>query len=100
MIEKLIAGVGLIGAIGAISGAGFFFDDRYAKADDLDMTKKQSAMTHNEMRLDNYEYNLMGLQLRAKYTEGQTVEQVNYVTYEIVRVENQIKKIKRRIEND
>jgi len=100
MIEKLILGVTLISAIGAISGVGFFFDDRHAKAADLEKFKKQSAMSHTEIRLENYEDKLMGLQLRAKYTEGRTIEQINYVVYDIVRVENMIERLKRRIDND
>jgi len=95
MIEKII---GTVLAIGSIGGGFIFVDDRHAKADDLDKFKKQTTMTYNENRLEHYEDKLMGLQLREKYQE-QTPEQDNYVVYEIVRVENQIKKIKRRIES-
>ncbi len=94
MIEKLILGVGLAATLG--SGA-FFFDDRHAKADDLERFKKHAVMTHTEMRLDYYEDKLMGLQLRERY-QVQTTEQANYVVYEIVRVENTIQKLKRRVD--
>ena len=96
MIEKFIIGVMFIGSV--TTGA-YFLDDRHASADDLEKFKKQSAMSHTEIRLDYYEDKLMGLQLREKYQE-QTQAQENYVTYEIVRVENTIEKLKRRIEND
>jgi len=97
MIEKFIIGVMFIGSV---STGAYFLDDRHASADDLKKFKKQSAMSHTEIRLENYEDKLMGLQLRAKYTEGRTVEQINYVVYDIARVENIIERIKRRIESD
>lgn len=96
MIEKFIIGVMFIGSV--TTGA-FFLDDRHASADDLEKFKKQAIMTHTEIRLDYYEDKLIGLQLRERY-QVQTTEQANYVVYEIVRVENTIQKLKRRIDND
>lgn len=96
MIEKFIIGVMFIGSV--TTGA-LFLDDRHASADEMEKFKKLSEMTHTEIRLDYYEDKLIGLQLRERY-QVQTTEQANYVGYEIVRVENTIQKLKRRIDND
>lgn len=97
MIEKLIVGLTLIGTIG---GGWLFLDDRHASADELEKFKKESLMTHTEIRLDYYEDKLMDLQLREKHPTVWTLEQANYVAYDIVRVKNKIEKLKRRIDND
>lgn len=96
MIEKLIIGITIISTVG---GSAFLLDDRHASAEELKEFKRQALMTHTEIRLDYYEDKLMGLQLREKYQE-QTQAQTNYVTYEIVRVEKTIQKLKRRVDDD